>query len=91
MLIIIGKNTDYMSIYINELWTRVYDVGRDRVRRLKRLMGIEALYAKPNISLLHPGNRKYPYLLRGLSITRSNHVWAADINYIPMAKGILLP
>ena len=71
----------------NELWGRGYDVGRDRVRRLMRLMGIEALYAQPKLSVAHPGHRKYPYLLRGLSITRPNHVWATDITYIPMAKG----
>ncbi len=71
----------------DELWGRGYDVGRDQVRRLMRLMGVEALYAKPNLSKAHPEHKKYPYLLRGLSITRSNHVWAADITYIPMAKG----
>jgi putative transposase len=71
----------------NELWGRGYDVGRDRVRRLMRLLGIEALYAKPKLSTAHPGHRKYPYLLRGLLITRPNHVWATDITYIPMAKG----
>jgi putative transposase len=71
----------------DELWDRGYDVGRDRVRRLMRLMGIEALYIKPKLSAAHPGHRKYPYLLRGLSITRPNHVWATDITYIPMAKG----
>jgi putative transposase len=71
----------------DELWSRGYDVGRDRVRRLMRLMGIEALYVKPKLSLSHPGHKKYPYLLRGLSITRPNQVWATDITYIPMAKG----
>ena len=71
----------------NELWIRGYDIGRDRVRRLMRLMGIEALYAKPRLSKAHPEHRKYAYLLRGLSITRPNLVWAADITYIPMAKG----
>jgi putative transposase len=71
----------------NELWARGYDVGRDRVRRLMRLMGIEALYVKPRLSLAHPAQVKHPYLLRGLEITRANHVWAADITYIPMAKG----
>jgi putative transposase len=72
---------------LNELWSRGYDVGRDRVRRLMRLMGIEALYVKPKLSQAHPGHKKYPYLLRGLLITRPNHVWATDITYIPMAKG----
>jgi putative transposase len=71
----------------NELWAKGYDVGRDRVRRLMRRMGIEALYVKPRLSLAHPGHVKYPYLLRGLEITRANHVWATDITYIPMAKG----
>ena len=71
----------------DELWDRGYDVGRDRVRRLMRLMGIEAIYVKPRLSAAHPGHKKYPYLLRGLSIIRPNHVWAADITYIPMAKG----
>ena len=71
----------------NELWVRGYDVGRDKVRRLMRRMGVEALYVKPRLSLAHPDHVKYPYLLRGLKITRANHVWATDITYIPMAKG----
>ncbi len=71
----------------NELWAKGYDVGRDKVRRLMRLMGVEALYVKPRLSLPHPEHVKYPYLLRGLEIERANHVWAADITYIPMAKG----
>jgi hypothetical protein len=50
-------------------------------------MGIEALYVKPRLSLAHPAHVKYPYLLRGLEITRAKHVWAADICYIPVAKG----
>ncbi len=71
----------------NELWAKGYDLGRDRVRRLMRRMGIEALYIKPRLSLGHPEHRTYPYLLRGIEITRANHVWAADITYIPLAKG----
>lgn len=71
----------------DELWAKGYDVGRDRVRRLMRRMGMEALYVKPRLSLAHPAHVKYPYLLRGLEITRANHVWVADITYIPMAKG----
>jgi hypothetical protein len=62
----------------NELWAKGYDVGRDRVRRLMRRLGIEALYVKPRLSLAHPGHVKYPYLLRGLEITQANHVWAAE-------------
>jgi putative transposase len=71
----------------NELWEKGYDVGRDKVRGLMRRMGIEALYVKPRLSASHPGHMKYPYLLRGLDISRANHVWAADITYIPMARG----
>jgi putative transposase len=71
----------------DELWAKGFDVGRDKVRRLMRRMGIEALYVKPRLSVSHPEHVKYPYLLRGLEIKRANHVWAADITYIPMAKG----
>ena len=71
----------------DELWSRGYDVGRDRVRRLMRRMGIEALYVKPKLSWSNPRHAKYPYLLRDIQITRANHVWCSDITYIPMAKG----
>jgi putative transposase len=64
-------------------------INRKRVRRLMRLMGLEALVPKPGSSRAAPQNRVYPYLLRGLTIDRPNHVWAADITYIPMAKGFL--
>ncbi len=66
-------------------WT----VNRKRVRRLMRLMGIEAIYQKPNTSRPHPEHKVYPYLLKGLLIERPNHVWCADITYIPMAKGFV--
>lgn len=71
----------------NELWDRGHKVGRSHVRTLMRKMGICALYQKPRLSGIHPEHRIYPYLLRGLAITEANHVWAADITYIPMAKG----
>jgi len=74
----------------NELWVKGYELGRDEVHGLMRRMGIEALYVKHRLSLAHPAHVKYPYLLRGLEITRANHVWTADITYIPMAKGFLL-
>jgi putative transposase len=64
-------------------------VNRKRIRRLMRLMGLEALVPKPGTSRASPQNKIYPYLLRGLTIDRPNHVWAADITYIPMAKGSL--
>jgi len=64
-------------------------VNRKRVQRLMRLMGIEALGPKPNTSQPAPGHKIYPYLLRGLTIERPNHVWAADITYIPIGQGFL--
>ena len=64
-------------------------VGRKRIRRLMREMGIEALYRKPNTSRRHAAHPIYPYLLRNLSIERSNHVWATDITYIPMRRGFV--
>jgi putative transposase len=64
-------------------------INRKRVRRLMRVMGIEALVPRPGTSKAAPGHKIYPYLLRGLAIAESNHVWAADISYIPMARGFL--
>ena len=63
--------------------------GRERVSRLMKLMGIHALYRKPNSSRRHPQHPVYPYLLRNLTIDRPNHVWAADITYLPMRRGFL--
>ena len=64
-------------------------VNRKRVQRLMRVMGIEALVPRPGTSKAAPGHKIYPYLLRGLAIIEPNHVWAADITYIPMARGFL--
>jgi len=66
-------------------------VGRRHVATLMRRMGIEALYRKPSLSRRQPGYQIYPYLLRDLTISRPNQVWAADITYIPLRRGILLP
>jgi putative transposase len=64
-------------------------VNRKRVQRLMRLMGIAALGPKPRTSKPAPGHRIYPYLLRDMAIERANHVWAADITYIPIGRGFL--
>jgi putative transposase len=64
-------------------------VSRKRVRRLMCLMGLKAIYRRPRTSRPAPGHKVYPYLLGGLKITRPNQVWAADITYIPMARGFL--
>ncbi len=63
--------------------------GRRHLRTLMRRMGIEAIYRRPNTSKPAPGHRIYPYLLRGLAITRPHQVWAMDITYIPMARGFV--
>ena len=64
-------------------------VGRNRVVRLMRKMGLRAIYQKPNTSTPHPEHRVYPYLLRDLAIVRPNQVWCSDITYIPMRRGFL--
>jgi putative transposase len=66
-----------------------HGVGRRHVATLMRWMGITAIYRKPRTSLRHPAHRVYPYLMRQLTITRPNHVWAADITYIPMHRGFV--
>ena len=64
-------------------------INRKRVRRLMRLMGIQAIYRRQNTSKPHPGHAVFPYLLRRLLIDQPNQVWAADITYIPMARGFV--
>ena len=63
--------------------------GRHRIRRLMRIMGIEALYRRKNTSARHAAHPVYPYLLRNLVIDQPNHVWASDITFVPMAKGFV--
>ena len=75
-----------MTFQLNE---EGHGVNRKRVQRLMRVMGIEALVPRPGTSQAAPGNKIYPYLLRGVAITEPNHVWASDITYIPMASGNL--
>jgi putative transposase len=66
-----------------------HQIGRKHVATLMKRTGIEALYKKPNTSRRHPAHVIYPYLLRNLEISRANHVWAADITYIPMKRGFV--
>ena len=66
-----------------------HTIGRKRMRTLMTRMGIEAVYRKPRISQRHSAHTVYPYRLRHLEITRPNHVWAADITYIPMKRGFV--
>jgi putative transposase len=64
-------------------------VGRRHVATLMRRMGIEALYRRPRTTKPEPGHKIYPYLLRAMTVTRPNQVWAMDITYIPMARGFV--
>jgi putative transposase len=71
------------------LRTQGHQVSRKRVRRLMQVMGLEAIYRRPKTSQPAPEHKLYPYLLRGVKVTRVNQVWMADITYIPMARGFL--
>ena len=66
-----------------------HPAGRNKVRRLMRLMGLEAIYRRPNTSKPAKGHKTYPYLLGGLHVERPNQVWCADITYLPMRRGFL--
>lgn len=66
-----------------------YAVGRLHVATLMKRMGIAALYRRPATSHPTPGHQIYPYLLRKMAVTRPNHVWAMDITYVPMARGVV--
>ncbi len=64
-------------------------VNRKRIQRLMRLMGVEAIYPKPNLSRLDSQHKIYPYLLRNMNILKPNQVWASDITYIPTPGGFV--
>jgi putative transposase len=66
-----------------------HDVNRKRVQRLMRLMGLEAVYPKPKLSLAGRGHKIYPYLLRDVKIERPDQVWSTDITYVPLACGFM--
>ncbi len=64
-------------------------VNRKRVQRLMRVMGLEAIYPKPRLSVAGRGHRIYPYLLRGVAVERPDQVWSTDITYVPLASGFM--
>jgi putative transposase len=66
-----------------------YEVNRKRVQRLMRLMGLEAIYPRPKLSLPGCGHKIYPYLLRGVEIVRPDQVWSTDITYVPLPGGFM--
>ena len=67
--------------------TEFQPINVKKMRRLMKLMGIEAIYPKPNLSIPDVQHKIYPYLLRGKKIERVNHVWSTDITYVPMEQG----
>lgn len=75
-----------MAVWLNQQGERV---NRKRVQRLMRVMGLEAVYPKPRLSLAGKGQRLYPYLLRGVRIERPDQVWSSDITYVPLATGFM--
>lgn len=78
--------TRRMTAYLRYLG---HSVNRKRIQRLYSLLGLEAVYPKPNLSRKHPEHKIYPYLLKGLEINRSNQVWSTDITYIRLKEGFV--
>ena len=66
-----------------------HKVNRKHVRRLMRLMGLEAIYPRPRTSDPHPEHRIFPYLLRNVVVSRADQVWSADITYVPLQHGFM--
>ena len=83
--------TPYYGIRRMTAWLRSqgYRVNHKRVVRLLRTMGLETIYPKPRLSQPHSTHRVYPYLLRGVPITRVNQVWSTDITYIRLHGGFV--
>ena len=65
------------------------DIGRERIRHVMQMLGLEAVYPKPNTSQPAPGHKIYPYLLRGVKASYPNHIWGTDITYIKTANGFV--
>lgn len=80
------KGVRKMVVYLKELG---HEVNEKRVRRLLRMIGLEAIYPKRNLSKAHAQHKKYPYLLKGLDVNRVNQVWSTDITYIRLSQGFI--
>jgi len=83
--------TPFYGVPRMRAWLRVqgHEVNHKRVRRLMRLIGLEAIYPKPRLSRSNQQHKKYPYLLNNLLIDHSDQVWCADITYIRMLHGFV--
>jgi putative transposase len=83
--------TPFYGVRRMTVWLRQqgYAVNPKRVARLLRTLGLETIYPKPQLSQPHPPHRIYPYLLRGVPITRVNQVWSTDITYIRLQGGFV--
>ena len=83
--------TPFYGIRRMTVWLRQqgYGVNHKRVARLLRVMGLEAIYPKPQLSPPGRGHKIYPYLLRGVTVTRPNQVWATDITYVRLRQGFV--
>lgn len=75
--------------YSDDLRLEGIEIGRDKIRTLMCIMCIYAIYCKPRTTVIDPAKYKYPYLLRGMKITKANQVWKIDISYIPMKSGFM--
>lgn len=80
------KGVIKMGEYLRDLG---YLINHKRIRRLLRIMGIEAIYPKRNLSKSCASHKKYPYLLKGLIINRPNQVWCTDITYVRLSQGFV--
>jgi putative transposase len=81
------KGSRRMAVWLRE--EMGHEVNRKRVQRLMALMGLEAIYPRPRLSLPGLGHKVYPYLLRGVSIERVDQVWSTDITYVPLPGGFM--
>lgn len=78
--------TRRMAVYLEE---KGYNAGRKLVREIYQILGLEAIYPKPNLSIPNKENKIYPYLLRDIEVTHSNQIWSTDITYIRMCGGFV--
>ena len=81
------KGSRQMTVWLK--YDKGEEVNRKRVQRLMRLMGLEAIYPKPNLSQAGKGHKVFPYLLRNVEVKRVDQVWSTDITYVPLASGFM--